>query len=330
MQLHDPVYGDLTLEHPLLLDLYQSQAVQRLAGIYQGGVTAFIKPERNTTRLDHSLGVMALLRRLGAEIEEQAAGLIHDVPHTAFSHVIDFVFPNHAHTYHEKQREAFIRTSDLPKILHAHGLNWQRVSDAENYALLEQPLPALCADRLDYFLRDGLSMGYLPHDEIDTALHQLTVHEQRIVAADQEVARWLGERFMVLDDAVWCSVQEVGWYAIMARALRAALESGLLTTADFDGTDEPIMARLRASENAEIQRWLTLLRRDVDFVRVDVADADLVALPKVRAIDPPVLDNGHVAPLSTLDREFARQHHAYVTSKQGQWGLKIQSWLLRK
>lgn len=325
MQLHDPVYGQITLKDPLLIDLCHSQAVQRLDGIYQGGVTAFIKPERDTTRLDHSLGVMALLRRLDASIEEQAAGLIHDVPHTAFSHVIDFVFPNHGHTYHEEQREAFIQGSDLPDILHRHGLDWQQVSEAENYPRLEQPLPALCADRLDYFLRDGLSMGYLRRDEIDAMLDQLTVHQQRIVVADKDAARWLGERFMMLDDAVWCSVQEVGWYAIMARALRAALESGLLTEADFDGTDEPIMARLRADDDAEIHQWLSLLRLDVDFVRVDVAEADLVALPKVRAIDPPVLIDGHVAPLSTLDPEFARQRSAYVAGKQGRWGLKIQT-----
>lgn len=325
MQLHDPVYGPVTLKDPLLVDLYRSRAVQRLAQIYQGGVTAFVKPERNTTRLDHSLGVMALLRQLGAGIEEQAAGLIHDVPHTAFSHVIDFVFPNHAHTYHEEQREAFVQATDLPAILRNHGLDWHRVSEAENYPLLEQPLPALCTDRLDYFVRDGLQRGYLTRDEVDAALRHLTVHKGRIAVVGQEAARWLGTHFMRLDDAIWCSVQEVGWYAIMARALRAALESGLLTEADFNGTAAPIMARLRASDNPEIQRWLALLRPDIDFARVDIAEADLVVLPKVRAIDPPVLHDGHVRPLSALDPEFAHQRDAYVTSKQGRWGLRIQT-----
>ena len=93
-RLRDPVYGAVTLDAPLLRDLYHSEAVQRLGDVYQGGITAFIKPERRTTRLEHSVGVMTLLRRLGAGVEEQAAGLIHDVPHTAFSHVVDFVFPN--------------------------------------------------------------------------------------------------------------------------------------------------------------------------------------------------------------------------------------------
>ncbi|MGC9400305.1 MAG: HD domain-containing protein [Anaerolineae bacterium] len=325
MRKQDPVYGTLSLEHPLLADLYRSQAVQRLAQIYQGGVTAFVKPERITTRLDHSLGVMGLLQRLGADIVEQAAGLLHDVPHTAFSHVVDFVFPNHDHTYHERHSAEVIAHSDLPAILAAHGLDWRHVTEPTHFPLLEQPLPALCADRLDYFLRDGLTLGYLQRHEVTALLEHLHAHRAQIVVTDLEAARWLGERFMALDDAIWCSVQEVGWYAAMARALRAALESGLLTEADFGGTDAPLMARLRASDDAQIRRRLALLRPDVDFVRVDIAEADLVALPKVRAIDPPVLSDGRVTPLSMLDPSFAQQRAAYVQRKQGHWGLKIDS-----
>jgi HD superfamily phosphohydrolase len=37
---------------------------------------------------------MLLVRRLGASLEEQIAALLHDVSHTAFSHVIDSVDHN--------------------------------------------------------------------------------------------------------------------------------------------------------------------------------------------------------------------------------------------
>ena len=71
--LHDPVYGPVVLGEPLLIDLYRSKAVQRLGSIYQGGITAFINPARRTTRLDHSVGVMILLHKMGADVLEQAA-----------------------------------------------------------------------------------------------------------------------------------------------------------------------------------------------------------------------------------------------------------------
>ncbi len=321
--LRDPIYGAVALDAPLLRDLYHSEAVQRLGDVYQGGITAFIKPERRTTRLEHSVGVMTLLQRLGAGVEEQAAGLIHDAPHTAFSHVVDFVFPNCDHTYHEVHREEFIAASDLPAILERHDIAWRWLAEAENFSLLEQPLPALCADRLDYFLRDGLSLGRLMPSAVADFLEHLRVWEGRIVVAGLPSARWLGERFIVLDEMVWCAVQEVGWYAIMARALLAALAAGVITEADFWGIDHPLMARLRASRDPEVQRWLALLRPDVDFVRVDDDSADLLVLPKVRAVDPPVWLDGQVRPLSQLDADFARLRARYVAGKQGSWGLRI-------
>jgi hypothetical protein len=321
--LHDPVYGDVHFTDPLLTELLHTDAVQRLREIYQGGITAFIRPERNTTRLDHSLGVAALLRRLKADVEEQAAGLIHDVPHTAFSHVIDFVFPNQAHTYHEDQSEEIFRKSEIPDILQRHGLDWRRVAEPEHYPLLEQPLPHLCADRLDYFLRDGiLDLHTFTAEEGRELLDHLKIWNDRIVVDDVDAARWLGDMFMTLDDRCWCSIQEVGWYAVMARALREALRHGIITLDDFEGTDAALLKRLRSSEVPSIQRWLSLLDRSTDFVR-DPDDYNLIALPKVRAIDPPVQINGQAVPLSALDDAFSRRRRGYIAAKTGQWYLRI-------
>jgi len=324
---HDPVYGEVRFTEPLLIDLYNSRAVQRLADIHQGGITAFIKPERDTTRLHHSRGVAALLQRLGADVVEQAAGLIHDVAHTAFSHVVDFVYPNRDHDYHEVHRDEMILSSDLPEILSNHGLDWREVAEADNYTLLEQPLPQLCADRLDYFLRDGImDVGTFSQQDGAALLEHLVVHRGQIVVDSLDAAQWLGERFIQLDDACWCSVQEVGWYAVMAESLRVALAHEIITKADFEGTDRAVMDALGKAHDAEIDHWLQWLRRDVDFARIegDSADRhDLVALPKVRAVDPPVLLNGSVIPLSDLDPAFAAQRHRYIAGKEGSWKLRI-------
>ncbi len=323
----DPVYGEVRFTEPLLVDLYNSRAVQRLADIHQGGITAFIKPERGTTRLHHSRGVAALLRRLGADVVEQAAGLIHDVAHTAFSHVVDFVYPNRDHDYHEVHRDEVIVNSDLPGVLANHGLDWREVTEADNYSLLEQPLPRLCADRLDYFLRDGIvDVGSFSQQDGATLLEHLVVHRGQIVVDSIDAARWLGERFIQLDDACWCSVQEVGWYAVMAEALRVALAHDIITEADFGGTDRAMMDVLCRAQDAEVDHWLQWLRRDVDFARVESDSAgrhDLVALPKVRAIDPPILLNGDVIPLSELEPAFAALRCSYIAGKEGSWKLRI-------
>jgi hypothetical protein len=112
----------------------------------------------------------------------------------------------------------------------------------------------------------------------------------------------------------------------MARALRAAMEHDVIAETDFEGTDRALFEHIRAAEVPEVQRWLALLRPDVDFARViafDSTTVDLTALPKVRAVDPPVLSEGQVAPLSRLDATFAQYREAYVAGKQGMWQLRI-------
>jgi hypothetical protein len=337
--LKDPVYalsidGEICFDAPLLVDMYHSEAVQRLANIYQGGITAFLKPARNTTRLEHSTGVMTLLRILGAGVTEQAAGLMHDVAHTAFSHVVDFVFPNRDHVYHEVHARDIIKDSDLPNILSRYDLDWRWMVNTENFPLLERPLPKLCADRLDYFLRDGLSLNVITPAEVATLLSHLKVWHNQIVISGAsaavgensscpiEVARWLGESFIKMDQLVWCSVQEVGWYAVMARALRAALDHSVIQETDFRRTDHVIMTQLQSCDIPEVHQWLDLLHPTLDFVRDD-RQPDIVVLPKVRAVDPQVLVNGQMFPLSELDETFARRREAYVTGKQGVWGLRF-------
>ena len=48
--------------------------------------------------------------------------------------------------------------ADLALALARLGYSPRDFYDDSIYPLLEQPIPLLCADRLDYFLRDGLDL----------------------------------------------------------------------------------------------------------------------------------------------------------------------------
>src|SRR4030042_264193 len=91
MKFSDPAYGKFEIKHEVLQDVIRTGALQRLKGINQYGTFQFILPKFKTSRFEHSVGVCHLLGRLGASVEEQLAGLAHDISHTAFSHVIDYV-----------------------------------------------------------------------------------------------------------------------------------------------------------------------------------------------------------------------------------------------
>ena len=88
----DTFYGSIDVQEPVLIDLIHSPAVQRLKRVHQYGVAFYTTHKENYTRYDHSLGVFAILRLKEASLQEQIAGLLHDVSHTAFSHVGDWAY----------------------------------------------------------------------------------------------------------------------------------------------------------------------------------------------------------------------------------------------
>ena len=323
MLVHDIVYGSVELTEPVLLDLLQSAAVRRLEGVLQHGITAVVGVTRPTTRLEHSLGAMLLVRRLGADLREQIAALLHDVSHTAFSHVIDYVYGGHdSQGYHEEHKEEFVARSDLPAVLARHGYNWREFVHEEAYPLLEQPAPALCADRLDYFLRDSLEFRLSTPGLLQSVLDHLVARDGRIAVDDLAVARWLAHTYIACDQVSWANFREVGLYEVTAQAIRTALRLGAIGEADFWGTDEELWASLHTNADPALREQLALVSAGTQFVWDDTAPTFRVST-KVRTIDPAVLQDGQAQLLSALDPAFAAYRQEYLERKRGQWPMRV-------
>src|SRR5436305_8791664 len=206
----DPIYGRERVDEPVLLDLLASAALGRLRGVLQHGVTALLGITQPITRYEHSVGVMLLVRRVGGGLREQVAALLHDVSHTAFSHVIDHVFHDQGtQSFHERQKEWWLARTDAPAVLARHGMDGRDFLDDDPFPILEQPLPRLCADRLDYFLRDGSGLGIMTPADVRLTLDHLVVRDGRMAVDDVAVARMLGERFMAADDSSWSNPLEL-------------------------------------------------------------------------------------------------------------------------
>jgi uncharacterized protein len=324
MDYQDTVYGAVTIDEPLLLDLLASEAMQRLRGVLQHGVTALIGITRPVTRFDHSAGAMLLVRRLGGSLEEQAAALLHDVSHTAFSHVVDYVFANHdAQSYHDDHKQRFVAQTDLPELLERYGYHWRDLLDEHAFALLEQPAPRLCADRLDYFLRDSLDLKLATPAAVSRALDSLAVHEGRIICNDLHCARWLAETYLAADEASWANFREVGLYELAAQAIRRALELGILVETDLWQEDAALWQRLQQIEDGVLQQSLCLVNAATRFVWDEEKPTFRVST-KLRTIDPDVLlPGGVVRPLSQLDADYARRRDAYLFQRGGLWPVRV-------
>ena len=117
-QIHT-FYGPVEVEEPVILELIESPIFQRLKAIHQYGVSYYTTHREEYTRYEHSLGVFAILRAKNASLEEQIAGLLHDVSHTVFSHVGDWIFGKNEQDkdYQNSIHQHFLEKSGLAQIL---------------------------------------------------------------------------------------------------------------------------------------------------------------------------------------------------------------------
>jgi len=305
--IDDPVYGEHVIGEPLLLDLLSSAAVQRLGHIHQAGASYLVRPGRDLYRLAHAIGVMLLIRRLGGSLKEQAAGLIHDVSHTAFSHVADQVFDNRDETYHEHLFTDWVRDSDIPAVLERHKVDMDELLDADRWPLLEQPQPDLCADRVDYTLRDLVHVGWLTPDRVRRFLSTLTVQQGQMVVTDVNAAVWFTHQYHREVPQLFMDPRELYANTRLADAVRIALDHGLVTAADLLRTDDELLTLLRGTGRADVNEVLDELTPALR-VYIDPVDIDLRGYSKARVVDPLVLVGDRAVRVSTLEPSIAPLH----------------------
>jgi uncharacterized protein len=309
MDIVDRVYGDCVVDEPVLVELIASNPVQRLNGISQSGATRYFA-DRKVTRYEHCVGVMLLLRKLGASVEEQIAGLLHDVPHTAFSHVIDYVFTemNETHEWHEQFLEKILRDSDIPQILLRYGYSMERILDERNFPLLERKLPDLCADRIDYTLRDHASIHGMS-GMLRSIYGGLMVCKDEILVKDEESARALAETYLSMELAVWSNPREVAGFQVLADAIRIGLEKGILKEDDLFHDDRFVYSKLQGSDDVRIQHNLAMLNPRFQVVE-DPLHYDMHCRIKLRYVDPKFID-GSVVRASERYPELSKRLDAH-------------------
>jgi len=303
MHIKDRIYGLHTVTEPVLCELLTTAPVRRLTGINQAGASQYVVAGKTVTRYEHSVGVMLLIRLLGGSLEEQIAGLLHDVPHTAFSHVIDFVFANDSHEYHEKFHSDIIMDSEIPVILAGHNLDVHKILDHRNFPLLERELPDLCADRIDYTLRDmTASIGY--KDSIPMYISNLTVSHNEIVFTSPDIARQFALDFLYMDETRWSHPYEIALFQILAEAIKIGLHKGILAHDDLFQNDSFVYNKLNGADDPDIRAKLSMINPSL-IITDDPDDYHFFSRTKLRFVNPKFLTtDGTIARVSDHDPEF--------------------------
>lgn len=357
LQVKDPIWGTHSISSPIILSLLSSRAFSRLYKVSQYGTLPSISTHSDelefpfVSRADHSIGAMLVCRILGASEEEQISALLHDISHTIFSHVIDSVFSG-PESFHEAHKDRYVETTDIPQILQQHGFEWSRVGNESIFPLLEQPSPALCADRLDYALRDALAYSYLSKSQVESIVSSLAVFpslespSRRICLLSIEAGLLLSTAYMQLDSKVYASPLGMGFYKLCAKIIRLALDNKLVSESDLWMTDADFWDKLKKSatmhQNADGEKFSSLLRL-IEYIesphhyftlvttRSNELQVEQIPEPienetcytftvKARSIDPDILigDNADstLVKLSQLNSEYGDAISKYKKEKK--------------
>ncbi len=205
--INDPVYGFITIDHPLILSIIAHPYYQRLRRIHQMAFAHLVYPGAVHSRLHHSLGAYHLMSSAIGELKnketiikpEEELGakiaiLLHDIGHGPYSHALENeLIHNVSHeaisllimqTMNEEYKGQLkmaidIFTDNYPK----HFLH-QLVSGQ------------LDVDRMDYLSRDsfftGVAEGVISYDRI---LKMLVVKNDELMIEEKGI--YSIEKFLV-------------------------------------------------------------------------------------------------------------------------------------
>ena len=205
--INDPVYGFITIDHPLILQIISHPYYQRLRNIHQMAFAHLVYPGAVHSRLHHSLGAYHLMctalnelkskeveitaeEELGAKV----AILLHDIGHGPFSHALENELIKNV------QHEA-ISILIMQELNAEYNGQLQTAIDIftghHPKKFLHQLVSGqLDVDRMDYLNRDsfftGVAEGVIGYDRI---IKMLTVVDGELMV--EEKAIYSIEKFLV-------------------------------------------------------------------------------------------------------------------------------------
>lgn len=326
-----------------IIEIINSDAFRRLDWIEQLVLPKEFatKPETTDfTRYEHSMGVMLLIRMLGGDAKQQIRGLVHDLAQTAFSHLGDWRKQgmSSAEDHHDQILAEYMRSWGIDEILEHYGLTVEEVTDKSIQDIVEREAPALCADRVDYTLREvarGSSASDVPY-----LLSQLAVVDETIALKTKRAAQVFAKDYHDLALRHWGEEGHSIKEKLLLLMIERGHEAGIITEEDMYGVDPMLMVKLEMANDPIINElWWILERKGIER-KLNLGPADAFSenhlkseqttlfvplVPfKTRVVDPDYIDtDGRVVKLSETDAEFKEWLDEYLQGGKDRYGFDI-------
>ena len=269
-RVRDPIHDYIDLSS-LEVKLVDTPAYQRLRWIKQLGATNLVYPGANHTRHEHCMGTCHVVGKMADSVKldshdkqlASVSGLLHDLGHTAFSHLGDEIVGVEDHVVRTTK---IISETEISDILSEEGIDPKAVNQiiTGNHQLGPLVSGDLDGDRLDYLLRDAHYTGVSAGVDMGRMIATMTMSNSK----EGEEASWGS---IVEDVDLKLMIKQSGLTAVenlltarstmyptvyfhpfaraaelmLARATNHALDSGKIDILDFTNfTDHKLLSEL--------------------------------------------------------------------------------------
>lgn len=184
--IRDPIHKDIELTE-VEVKILDTPQMQRLRRIKQNGLAYIVYPAMNATRFEHSLGVMHLAAKVANHLnlskedtqDLRLAGLLHDIGHLPFSHLLKI-----KNFSHEENSARIIKNTEIADILNFYGIESDKIIDlilgkGEYGKIISSDIDV---DKMDYLIRDsyyaGVAYGII---DVNRIINCLKFYEKNLV-----------------------------------------------------------------------------------------------------------------------------------------------------
>lgn len=325
------VWGPATVTSPMLIELLDSKPMQRIKKVEHLGPLAFFNLAPHSSRYDHCVGVMVLLQKAGESEIAQAAGLLHDASHTAFSHIADYLFKkiNQDKAHQDDVHLEVLQKMGIGALAKKYGYSLEQFDpEIKEYKALECPLPDLCADRIQYNLQVAVKCKNLTQKQAKAMFDDVEFKDGNWYFKTQELARTFCDTAIYIVYSMYDHPFNCAFYHIFADALQRAIDIKLISHEMVQfSTDRKILYILKKSDDEYIKTSLRQCHHIYEtFELTSYEEGDIKHKPRCRAFDPYILQaNGSLKRLTELDPIYKANFEQCKTWCKNGYGIKLKN-----
>ncbi len=303
MNYTDRVYGKFEINDLVVLELINCPSIQRLKDIDQAGYIEPFMPGSAHSRFEHSIGVYLLLKKYDAPIEEQIAGLIHDVSHAAFSHCIDYVLDTGSQQEQNHQDNVFdnfVKQSEIPRIIKKYNFDIDYILDDKNFPLKERELPDLCADRIDYSLRTACVFKEIENGKY--FIDNLAAENGEWIFKNFKSAKKYAKLFLKINANCYAGLTSAVMFQTVGDYLRYALSKRYIDESDLYTTDKIVLYKIKPhiKNDSKLKLLFDRMNNKIGF-KNNQKSYDVKVFCKSRIVNPYCQYKGKLKKVSAIE-----------------------------